>query len=67
MESTPGFSTNVCKVVLQLNAWAGILEPVLKLAKAMIPWLIALLAFVLIVAYCPGLVTWLPRLMGYPT
>ena len=41
--------------------------PMLKLAKAMIPWLIAMFGFVLIVAFCPQLVTWLPQLMGYPT
>ncbi len=40
--------------------------PMLKLAKAMVPWLIALFAFVLVIAYFPNLVVWLPRLMGYP-
>ena len=39
--------------------------PMLKLAKEMIPWLLGLLLFVLTVAFAPGIVTWLPRLMGY--
>lgn len=40
--------------------------PMLRLAKAMVPWLIALFGFVLVIAYFPQLVVWLPRLMGYP-
>ena len=40
--------------------------PMMKLAKAMIPWMIALLGVVLTIAYYPSIVTWLPRIMGYP-
>jgi len=39
--------------------------PMLRLAKAMIPWMVALLLFTLAVAYFPGFVTWLPALMGF--
>lgn len=39
--------------------------PMLKLAKAMFPWLICLLLFTLLIAYVPGIATWLPQLMGY--
>lgn len=39
--------------------------PMLRLAKAMIPWMLGLLLFTLLVAYFPGFVTWLPSLMGY--
>ena len=41
--------------------------PMLKLAKAMIPWMIGLLIFTFTVAFFPGFVTWLPKLMGYAT
>ncbi len=41
--------------------------PMLKLAKAMIPWMIGLLIFTFAVAFFPGFVTWLPKLMGYAT
>lgn len=40
--------------------------PMLRLAKAMIPWMIALLLFTFTVAYWPGFVTWLPKLLGCP-
>lgn len=39
--------------------------PMLRLAKAMVPWMAALLLFTLAVAYFPGFVTWLPSLMGF--
>lgn len=39
--------------------------PMLRLARAMLPWMLGLLLFTFLIAYCPGLVTWLPRLMGY--
>lgn len=39
--------------------------PMLRLAKEMVPWMIALLAFTLLIAYVPGVVTWLPTLLGY--
>lgn len=39
--------------------------PVLRLAKAMIPWLLLMLVFVLLVVFVPGLTTWLPTMMGY--
>lgn len=39
--------------------------PMLRLAKAMIPWMVGLLIFTLVVAYFPNLVTWLPALLGY--
>lgn len=39
--------------------------PMLKLAKAMIPWMLALMLFTLLVAYVPQTVTWLPKLLGY--
>ena len=45
---------------------ARLLEmPMLRLAKAMIPWMIALLIFTFVIAYFPDTVTWLPRLMGF--
>lgn len=39
--------------------------PMLRLAKAMIPWMIGLFGFTLLIAYAPGFVTWLPNLLGY--
>lgn len=45
---------------------AGILDmPMLRLAKAMLPWMLALFFFALIVAFFPRIVMWLPHLMGY--
>ena len=40
--------------------------PMLRLAKAMIPWMLALFLFALSVAFFPNIVLWLPRLMGLP-
>ena len=37
----------------------------LRLAKAMLPWMLALFFFALIVAFFPRIVMWLPHLMGY--
>lgn len=39
--------------------------PMLRLAKAMLPWMLALFFFALIVAFFPRIVMWLPHLMGY--
>ena len=39
--------------------------PMLRLAKAMLPWMLALFFFALIVAFFPQIVMWLPHLMGY--
>ena len=39
--------------------------PMLKLAKAMIPWMLALMLFTILVAYVPQTVIWLPKLLGY--
>ena len=45
---------------------AGLLDmPMLRLAKAMLPWMLALFFFALIVAFFPRIVMWLPHLMGY--
>ena len=45
---------------------ARLLEmPMLRLAKAMIPWMLALLLFTFVVAYFPATVTWLATLMGF--
>ena len=41
------------------------LMPMLRLAKAMLPWMLALFFFALIVAFFPRIVMWLPHLMGY--
>lgn len=37
----------------------------LRLTKAMLPWMLALFFFALIVAFFPRIVMWLPHLMGY--
>jgi C4-dicarboxylate transporter DctM subunit len=34
------------------------------LTKAVMPWLITMLVFLVIVTYWPGLSTWLPRALG---
>jgi len=39
--------------------------PMLRLAKAMLPWMLALFFFALIVAFFPWIVMWLPHMMGY--
>lgn len=39
--------------------------PMLRLVKAMLPWMLALFFFALIVAFFPQIVMWLPHLMGY--
>ena len=39
--------------------------PMHRLAKAMLPWMLALFFFTLIVAFFPRIVMWLPHLMGY--
>ena len=39
--------------------------PMHRLAKAMLPWMLALFFFALIVAFFPQIVMWLPHLMGY--
>lgn len=39
--------------------------PALRLAKAMIPWLILMVVYVLMITYIPPLVTWLPHALGY--
>ena len=38
--------------------------PMLRLAKAMLPWMLALFFFALIVAFFPRIVMWLPHLIG---
>jgi C4-dicarboxylate transporter DctM subunit len=35
-----------------------------ELTKAVMPWLITMLVFLVIVTYWPGLSTWLPRALG---
>jgi C4-dicarboxylate transporter DctM subunit len=35
-----------------------------QLTKAVIPWLVTMLVFLVIVTYWPGLSTWLPQKMG---
>lgn len=42
-----------------------IATPMLRLAKAMLPWMLALFFFALIVAFFTRIVMWLPHLMGY--
>ncbi len=42
-----------------------IVTPMLRLAKAMVPWMVALLLFTLTMAYFPGFVTWLLTLFGF--
>lgn len=45
---------------------AGILDMLmLRLVKAMLPWMLAPFFFALIVAFFPRIVMWLPHLMGY--
>lgn len=55
------FMTGLCAGIM----WAIVMMPMLRLAKAMLPWMLALFFFALIVAFFPRIVMWLPHLMGY--
>ena len=52
-------------VGLNLNVASGISRlGITELTKAVMPWLITMLIFLVIVTYWPALSTWLPRAMG---
>ena len=55
------FMTGPCAGIM----WAIVMMLMLRLAKAMLPWMLALFFFALIVAFFPRIVMWLPHLMGY--
>lgn len=55
------FMTGLCAGIM----WAIVMMLMLRLAKAMLPWMLALFFFALIVASFPRIVMWLPHLMGY--
>lgn len=55
------FMTGLCAGIM----WAIVMMLMLRLAKAMLPWMLALFFFALIVAFFPRIVMWLPHLMGY--
>ena len=55
------FMTGLCAGIM----WAIVMMLMLRLAKAMLPWMLALFFFALIVAFVPRIVMWLPHLMGY--
>lgn len=55
------FMTGLCAGIM----WAIVMMSMLRLAKAMLPWMLALFFFALIVAFFPRIVMWLPHLMGY--
>ena len=55
------FMTGLCAGIM----WAIVMMLMLRLAKAMLPWMLALFFFALIVAFFPRIVMWLAHLMGY--
>lgn len=55
------FMTGLCAGIM----WAIVMMLMLRLAKAMLPWMLALFFCALIVAFFPRIVMWLPHLMGY--
>ena len=55
------FMTGLCAGIM----WAIVMMLMLRLAKAMLPWMLALFFFALIVAFFPRIVMWLSHLMGY--
>ena len=53
-------------VGLNLYVASGITKMgITELTVAVLPWLIAMVGFMLLVTYVPEISLWLPRLMGY--
>jgi C4-dicarboxylate transporter DctM subunit len=52
-------------VGLNLYVASGITKMgISELTMAVMPWLLTMLAFLMVVTYWPGLTLWLPRLLG---
>jgi C4-dicarboxylate transporter DctM subunit len=53
-------------VGLNLYVASGITKMgITELTMAVLPWLIAMVGFMLLVTYVPELSLWLPRMLGY--